>query len=413
MNLAIAVVVSRYLGAEGRGVQSLFMTTISLVVTFTGLFGSAPLSFLFSRQHRISLLMVSYLWSLAISCCLLSVLYWVPLVPKGQIWHVVALGLVSSLAASNMSLFLAKERTLLFNLLQAAVPLATIMFLVVEFVGLGNTYMIAYVRALYFSNGVVFVVSFLKVKRLRQDDTVVQWNSFWNDTKEMLRYGFFNQTATIVQLVSYRGCYYILGWFVTESAIGIYANAVSLSESVWLIARSISLVVYARLLNIGNINGSRKVLGRALFTNAFVQLLAVGLLASVPTRVYTLLFGSEFSNMREVIWAIAPGIFLYGQSLVSGHFFSSIGKHYINLISNVIGLAVLLLSAMWLIPVYSVIGAALATSMGYASLLVVQNFYLQRHLGISVFEGLNNSLIVSTYYRYVKRKLISMKKKRG
>ena len=40
VNLVIAVIISNLLGAEGKGIQGLVITTISLIIVFTGIIGS-------------------------------------------------------------------------------------------------------------------------------------------------------------------------------------------------------------------------------------------------------------------------------------------------------------------------------------------------------------------------------------
>ncbi|MFT3737309.1 MAG: polysaccharide biosynthesis C-terminal domain-containing protein [Breznakibacter sp.] len=403
-NLLIAIMLSNCLGASGRGVQSLLLATISIIVTITGLFGSAPLSFLYSKSSRLALLWVSYLWALVLSLIVLMVISYVPIVPYDQVWHVVSISCISSLGASNLSLFLAKERISAYNLLQALGPFVVFFWMLLELSALGSLSVQSYIRSLYLSNGLIFIISFYGVIKLQSQIVFVKWSSFLSDTKAMFRYGFFNQTAALVQMISYRGNYYLIGWIIGESAIGVYSNAIAIAESIWLIPRSIALVLYSKILNVTNERAKQKIVKRALAINALVQLWAITVLALIPEHLYVFLFGNDFGEVRTVILWLLPSIFLYGQTLVSSHYFSGTGRHYINMSSNLTGMMILIGMSSVLIPVLGLEGAAISTILGYGSLLCIQHIGLRKHLGIGAMSGLK-MLDLKVYLRYLKKKI--------
>ncbi|HBX88597.1 MAG TPA: hypothetical protein DEG09_08300, partial [Marinilabiliaceae bacterium] len=66
-------------------------------------------------------------------------------------------------------------------------------------------------------------------------------------------------------------------------------------------------------------------------------------------------------------------------------YFSGTGKHHINLLSNSIGMIILICLSLILIPLHSVYGAAIATGFGFLGLLLVQYFFLRRYINVSLF----------------------------
>ena len=63
VNLLIAVVLSRYLGPDGKGNQNIIITTISIILIFANLVGGATLVYLVPRYKAYLLLIPSYAWS--------------------------------------------------------------------------------------------------------------------------------------------------------------------------------------------------------------------------------------------------------------------------------------------------------------------------------------------------------------
>lgn len=66
---------------------------------------------------------------------------------------------------------------------------------------------------------------------------------------QMFRYGLQNQVAHITQLLSFRLSYYVLGEYKGLAAVGVFGNGISIAESIWLIAKSMSLVQYSWVAN--------------------------------------------------------------------------------------------------------------------------------------------------------------------
>ena len=66
-NLLIAVLVSQFLGAAGKGEQSLILASITIVLLFHNLVSGASIIYLASRLNPQKLLIVSYLWTITVS----------------------------------------------------------------------------------------------------------------------------------------------------------------------------------------------------------------------------------------------------------------------------------------------------------------------------------------------------------
>jgi O-antigen/teichoic acid export membrane protein len=192
----------------------------------------------------------------------------------------------------------------------------------------------------------------------------------------------------------------LIGISYGDSAIGVYANSVSITEAVWIVSRSIGFVIFSRFINQKQPKAHRKVLQRALTINVFVLLVCFLALAAIPGSLYAFVFGSEFFQLKHLILSLLPSSLIYGQSLLIFNYFSGTRKHYVNTISNGMGALVLMLSGIVLIPKFGNYGAIIVTTIGYSTLFVLQNFFLKKYLDISLFRNSFSLKQLLLFYRY-------------
>lgn len=399
LGLYIAVLVSNYLGAEGRGIQALFLANVTFVVHVLGILGSESVSIMHAKTRRYDYLWISYLWALLVfviaACVIVLFFHMVP-----NIWHILMVGLMVALTASNMSICIAAERTHLYNLLQLLVPVITVAYILLRRWVYGYITFETYLSSLYIAYGIVFLLSFLVFNFRALFLFHLFGRRFVRSCRYMFQYGFHNQLAVVIQLISYRGCFYLIGISYGDSAIGIYANSVSITEALWIVSRSIGFVIFSRFINQKQPKAHRKLLQRALTINAFVLMACFFAFAAIPGSLYAFVFGGEFSQLKHLIILLLPSSLIYGQSLLIFNYFSGTRKHYVNTICNGMGALVLIVSGIVLIPKFGNHGAIIATTIGYSTLFVLQDFFLKKFLNISLFRYSFSLKQLILFYRY-------------
>ena len=147
--------------------------------------------------------------------------------------------------------------------------------------------------------------------------------------------------------------------------MGVYSNGISLAESIWLIAKSISLVQYARIANTNNRAEAGKLTVRLIKFSLVASLFILVPLLLLPSSFYAFIFGTGFWNTKMVIWTLAIGVLVYNFSILTGHYFSGTGRYQINALASTLGLAASVILYFGLIPKYSMAGAGWATSLSY------------------------------------------------
>lgn len=379
-NLFIAILLSHYLGASGRGEQSLIITLISFIIIITGLIGSSTLSYQLQRKPFYALMIPSFLWVVGVVLLCYVLLPFSSLVPGGYRLDVCALSLLLSLLNMNNTVLISHQRINASNLLGLIQVLVTVGVLIIGYVLLKASGLRVYILALYTGYGVALAVSFFLTRSYYRNAGMVPWAQWLAALRQLAVLGAYNQVAIFTQLLSFRLSYYLLNAWYGKEEVGIYANAVSVAESLWLIGRSIGTVQHAKIVNTHDAVASLALTGQLNRINLAVSVALMLVLSAVPGSWYRILFGEEFQHINRIIWSLGPGIVFFGIALILGYYFSSTGRHFVNAIASTAGLIMTLIAGYILIPRLGSYGAGMTASLSYGlTALVVYGFYLREY----------------------------------
>lgn len=365
INLLIAVILSQYLGPEGKGTQSLIITTITFVLVFANLVGGGTLVYLVPRHSPSQLMLPSYAWTILVAVVSYFVLRIFPVVDESFILHICILSVLNSFAAINTSVLIGKERINASNLVSLAQPVFLILSLLLFFLFVEKPQISHYIFSLYISFSISGIVSLVYVIKHCGRISIHSLKEYRDIVVEMIKYGILNQVAHITQMLSFRLSYYVLDHYHGEAVVGVYSNGISLAESIWMISKSISLVQYARISNLKERPIAARLTVRLIKFSLAASLVILVPLLLLPADFYTFTFGEGFSDTRMVIWTLAFGVLVYNFSILTGHYFSGTGRYQVNAIASSLGLVASVILYFTLIPRFSMAGAGWATSISY------------------------------------------------
>lgn len=390
ISLLLAVLLSQYLGAGGKGFQSIIITTISIILIFSNVFGGATLVYLVPRNKLLVLLTISYLWSL-----LMGVLSYIALLIFAKIsteycLHIALLSVISSWFSINSNVLIGKKRIIPANILALSQSVVQIVVLLILFVWADRQNIGTYILSLYLSYGLTWILSIFMLGSKRKPDIKITVFELLTVGGKMLRYGIQNQTAHLTQMLSFRLSYYILESTNGLQAVGVFSNGTSIAESIWMIAKSASLIQYSAIANSDNREeGAKLTLTFTRLVIVFTIVAAIVLLA-LPARFYVWLFGAGFEETKPILWVLMPGVIIYNISILFGHYFSGTGRYSTNSKISIAGFVVSGLLYLLLIPTWSVIGAGIAASISYLFTSVLFLYFFSKE-----YKGWKKELIPS------------------
>ncbi len=383
-NFLTIILTAQYLGAEGKGITSLIVVNISIIILVNDIVGGPSFVYLAPREKILRLITPAYIWA-AISAAITGfILSFFSGFSTHLNLHVAFLGFLQSLVSVNIAILSGKEQIKEANaafLSRTGIILGT---LLLAFVLLDRIAVMSFVYAWYGGTILSFLLSVLYLKPFLKTTSL---QGIQRLLRTVFRYGAIIQTGNILQFLNYRISYYLLSYLIGNSQVGIYSIAIAIAEAVLLIAKSFSYVQYARISNLNSQESAKKLTYLLMPVSFWITLIGLGILGSLPGPLFQWVFGPEFKGINQLLWLLSPGILAMGINTILSHYFSGHGKFYINAIGSGIGFILTLTACYVLIPIYGTEGAAISASIAYASTMIftLTIFKLETNFSWNIF----------------------------
>lgn len=362
VSFLMAVITARYLGAEGRGMISLFVLNLTVIFMVNNFVGGPGLVYLFPRHRTAELNSAAYLWALVSSITTAAILC----IPGFSDWnffyHLVFLSFFQSVLRIQGNYLLSKEKIIWFNAINALFPLIMLVLMYVLFAWSNKSGMDSYFTSFYAS---------LLFSLLVSSAMMIRWGGFhFSKTfstvmKKAFRLGFIIQAANILQLLNYRFSFYLLNYYSGKQDVGVFSMATSFAEACWLIINSFVLIQFARISNSSDDKANIRLTFTVMRIALVLTVLPVCILLLLPNEFFTWLLGDEFFQLPGLFMYMVPGIFSLVFSAAIAHYFSGSGKPLAGFVASATGFVVTVLCGFWLVPRYGISGAAWTASASY------------------------------------------------
>jgi O-antigen/teichoic acid export membrane protein len=384
--LATLIMGTKCLGAVEWGKAFIAQTDITFLLIGIELVAGSGLVYFTPRKKLSTLMTLSYGWIafvMLIYLLIFNILHFFPnffhtIVPEGYAWLVLVMTCVYSFHGFNLNHFLGKEKVATYNwlFLTQILTQVTMMAVLIFALNLRTAKALLYSQLCGYSLATLigWILLFPNLKRENREPLK-------DSLKEMLHYGAFLQLSTLVTTLNKRLSLYLLKTHCDEKSLGVYALGTQVTEGVNIIGLSIGLVEFSALSNTEKAERTSQLTLRFLKLSVLLTFTALLVICLLPSRFFEWLFSGEFSDIHTVILLIAPGIVFFSAHTILANYFSGTGKPKYNLYASLIGLSVTLVSAFILIPWLGIRGAAITTTLTYASLFIYQWLVFHRITG--------------------------------
>ena len=391
VSFTIAVLLARALGPEGRGVTSLYQSAVNVgfMVLSLGL-GAAAVYFVARRdltpRQALEVGLSLTLFAVAVSglgVLLAYLLFDDKLADAGVPYWLAALAVPAAVQFRSVEAVLqAQGRFAAFNAMGLSLGLTALLALTaVELTsGLNVT------RAI-----VVWSFAFVPPAVLGY---VLVGREAWPRRpagpgllRQVANFGMQGQISNLVQLLNYRLDSYLVLFFVGASGVGLYSIGVQLSEGLWFIANSVSLVLLTNL-TAGDEAYAARATPIVCRGTILVSTLAALVAGAVAPFVIPTVFGEAYEGAVLPFVLLLPGaVALAGTKVLASYVFSR-GRPLINGAIAAAALAVAVATDVALIPVWEVAGAAVGATLGYVVSLALTAIAYRRLSGGSLVAAL-------------------------
>ncbi|HEY1047319.1 MAG TPA: oligosaccharide flippase family protein, partial [Bacteroidia bacterium] len=326
LGLLTVILVSQRLGAAGRGSISLFMSGVALLQLFCDFGNSSAIINLSYTHSQKNLSYSSQLWVLGV--CLSAYLFLPFFRHVSFVFLIPPAAFLFSYINLNHLLLMGQRKVGLRNLSSIMQPLLLLCFF--WFMGdyakvEDDQYIICLFFALLLSAWFAYSLSH---KGFKSDDSKSVFET------EILKKGFWVQSGQAIQFLNYRVNFFLIPYFIGVSALGVFNNAVILSESIWILGHSIGQMQHMRILNTEGHIEKRTLSNKMILINLIGTTVLTMILIAIPNSFWVYLFSKDFESMRELFPYLAPGVIVFSVSNIINHHLHAEGHFKTILICN-------------------------------------------------------------------------------
>lgn len=348
-------------GSEGKGIISIIIANSAIVGFFSNVFAGSSVSYFSSHHKTENVLLYAYIWSILVGL-LVPIIFSFIFFKTTYLFYIISLSILFSLLSANINLFIGRQDIRKFNnytILQQSIHILFILLLVYAFrVTNVETYFIAQI-ACY---GILFIISFYEIFQ----NCKISNFAFSKDVfLSMFEYGWKSQLSAFVQFLNYRLSFYFLEFYVGIAQVGIFSVGITFSEAIWTVSRSLSVILYADVLKSENSEDAILKTKSSLKISFVVSFLLLIFVLLIPNQFYILIFGKDFSQTKQIVLLLSPGILAIAVSNIIGFYFAGTNRLRILNTKSILGFLVTITCSMIAIPRYGILGACVVSTFSY------------------------------------------------
>ena len=368
---------TNFLGKEAWGIGATVLVDVSLLLIAVELLSGSGLIYFTPRKPFSIIYKLSHIWIFSVTTCIGLIFYllysFLPdiyhgFVPEGYGIHIIIMVFLYSFHNFNMNVLLGKEKVGLQNILfliQFMTQMTSMMIYIFIFdIRNADAFVYSLITGYFTANifGFLCIIPYLKESK-RQDAQTKE--SLLDVAKEMLNFGGIMQLSNLVTMINRRISYIVIKNIFGNASVGVYTSGTQVSEATKLIGHSIALVQFS---SISNMNDKKKA---ASITITFLKLaviltaLCMIVICLIPRSVFVWIFTEEFSEIKDVLISLSPGMVFIAADMIFSHYFSGVNKIKYNLYATFVGLGITIISIATLIPMYGIVGAGISVSLTY------------------------------------------------
>jgi O-antigen/teichoic acid export membrane protein len=396
LQLLIITLIVRYYGAEGNGIYTLTLLLPLMLATFLN-FGvgaanvyfvnSGKIIFIQAVRNTINFYFLFVLCGELIGFLVIFFLgeIFFDEVPLKFLLLSLIIFPLTLLLEFISSLFQALQRFSVFNLILLVQPIIMVVGVAALYIsGLSKLDFLLWLYVL--SLCVTLLLSIYLIGKEVCFDDVFKCYSISLDI-EMLNYGFRAHLSNVVTFFNYRIDLLIVNFYLGPALLGVYVVSVQLAEKLWILSSAVSTVLMPKLAELSNdTNSSASVTPVVCRWVILLTLIGAFILLFLSHAFISLAFGIEFSNAFDVLIYLVPGVVFWAGSRVISNDLAAHGILKVNLYSSIIVLLINVFLNVLLIPIYSLVGAAVATTVSYTFDFLIKVVYYKRIRSISVIS---------------------------
>ena len=390
LNLVNSILLSRWLGPNGRGeiAAAMLWPTLMVYLSSMGLI-AAIMYFTALPESRPRQILANAMWLAPTqgAVAILAGFFTLPWLLHSQTAAVIAASRIyllviplSLLVQYGISILQGQMRIITFNWLRIILPAGYLTGTVVLMLA-GRLTLLNIIILHLLLNVVVLIATFISLSRAGLH---LRFGIDGSLANKMLKYGAKVQVGGITGMVNASLDQVLMAALLPPDRLGLYVVAVSAAGLAQVFSQAVQMVLTPSITQKESLAERTAVLQgafRRYWSLSF--LVTLGIAAMLPLAI-PLVFGANF---KEAIWpaeVLLLGIFFIGAKEVLGGGAQALGDPWLGSKAQGVSLVVTVTLLYLLLPPLGIMGAAIATAAAYWTQLVVVAYGLRQKHGISL-----------------------------
>jgi O-antigen/teichoic acid export membrane protein len=206
---------------------------------------------------------------------------------------------------------------------------------------------------------------------------------YWITLKRLTIFGSQIVVTNIVGAVNYQADILITGFFLTATDLGYYAVSVGLSRFIWLVPEAVQKITYpltSSLCADQSKDAIQVMIDKSMKYTAVIIIPITFACIIFSGDIILLIYGSNFSYSVVPFMILVIGTSIFGIAKCIGGSMAAAGRPDIGFKLGFLSAVLNVTLNLILIPIFGIVGAAIATTVTFILLTCVGQFFIQRIL---------------------------------
>ncbi len=399
IGLIISIIVTRILGAEGRGENAIFSNATSFAVLFFGFSINSTVPYFLNSlktkpQELLSTILVYIFFSSFVVFCTLYILeknnlLHLALPQKTQsIYYIVLFTLlyITTLLNSVLNTFLVsfkkfKEASII-SIITQIIPLSIYLCIYKKIIvsEILSPFQIVFHVTMLVSFFTLVVTGYYFIIRLK----IFPSKSFISKKliQQFISFSLLAYIGNVATFFNYRLDFWVVDSYCGKQQLGIYSLAAQLSQLLWILPQAISTVLYSYASSSSLEESVRYAIN--LKQLAFIGTLVLSIIGMI--LAYFLLptiYGTEFTPAIKLMFLLMIGIIPFSIPTVLSSLFAARGNFKISFYISIIIFFISSTLYFILIPKYGTQGGIIASAIAYLLAAILCEWWFCKEYQIS------------------------------
>ena len=214
----------------------------------------------------------------------------------------------------------------------------------------------------------------------------------WRLSRKVFRneigYGLRSYFGNVTELAVWRLDQMMLTALATSFTVGLYSVAVALSEITAMLASSVSDALMPEVASSSATSDSMVLMGKTIRLTFYAHLLALIPLWIFAPYLLGVVYGESFVEATGVLRVLLVCSIVWSMALIVISGLNGLGRPGLSTIARLFSAATTVITLLYLLPKFGMMGAAFSSLIGYTVLLVIALICLKRSQNINLWEFL-------------------------